>query len=591
MGILTFKDKKFYMDGEEFVVISGAMHYFRIPREYWHDRLLKLRECGFNCVETYTCWNLHERREGEFDFSGMLDLAEYVKEAENVGLYVILRPGPYICAEWEFGGLPSWLLNYEDMELRCNDPVYLSKVKRYYDELLERLRPHFASNGGNIVMLQVENEYGSYGDDKDYLRAILNIYKEKGIDCLFFTSDGPSYSMLSGGTLDECLSVANFGSNPAYAAGIMDKFRPDEPFMCGEYWCGWFDHWGEVHHVRAPEDITGEFRTFLQNDWSINVYMFHGGTNFNFWNGANHGGKYEPTITSYDYNAPLNEAGDRTAAYYMFRDAMVEKYGDKVPPLTANETPKAAYGKVKMTESAKLFDNLDKLSSPIHSLAPLSMEKAGQDFGYILYSYTIKGPRTGGDWKLWIDKVADRAQIFINGEHKGTYERWTEIPKEERVQEPALGFGETARLDILVENMGRVNYGPMLRDKKGLFGVHFGNQHHYGWDNYPLPMDNLDVLEYKTVEESEIAGPTFLRGYLDIEGEPADTFIRLDGFKKGFVVVNGFNIGRYFNLAGPQRTLYVPAPMLKSGKNEIVVFESDGTDTLAVEFFDKPDLG
>ena len=189
MGILTFKDKKFYMDGEEFVVISGAMHYFRIPREYWHDRLLKLRECGFNCVETYTCWNLHERREGEFDFSGMLDIVEYVKEAERVGLYVILRPGPYICAEWEFGGLPSWLLNYDDMELRCNDPVYLSKVRRYYDELLERLRPHFAVNGGNIIMLQVENEYGSYGDDKDYLRAILNIYKEKGIDAKGYFCD------------------------------------------------------------------------------------------------------------------------------------------------------------------------------------------------------------------------------------------------------------------------------------------------------------------------------------------------------------------------------------------------------------------
>ena len=592
MGILTYKGKRFYMDGEPYEVISGAMHYFRIPEAYWYDRLLKLKECGFNTVETYTCWNLHERREGEFDFSGMLDIEKYVETAAELGLNVILRPGPYICAEWEFGGLPSWLLNYDDMELRCYDEVFFSKVERYYNELLTRLKPHFASNGGNIIMLQVENEYGSYGDDKEYLGAILDIYKKHGIDCLFFTSDGPSYSLYSGGTLDGCLAVANFGSKPEYAEKITSELFPDQPFMCGEYWCGWFDHWGEEHHVRAPEDITGEFRTFLKNDWSINVYMFHGGTNFNFWNGANHGNYYEPTVTSYDYNAPLSEAGDRTAAYYMFRDAMVEKYGDKVPPLTATETKKASYGKLTLTEKAGLFENLDKLSSPIHSKAPLNMEKAGQDFGYILYSYTLKGPRTGGQYDLlWIDKVADRAQIFYDGKHMATYERWRGMAIEDRLREPALAKGESVKIDILVENMGRINYGPLLRDKKGIFGVHFGNQHHFGWDNYPLPMDNLDVLEYEPIEQGEIVGPTFLRGYLDIESEPCDTFVRLDGFKKGFVTVNGFNIGRYFNLSSPQKTLYVPAPMLKKGRNEIVVFESDGTSATEIEFFDKPDLG
>ena len=273
MANLTYKGKQFYMDGEPFVVISGAMHYFRIPQEYWRDRLLKLKECGFNCVETYTCWNLHEPREGEFDFSGMLDIAEYVKVATEVGLYVILRPGPYICAEWEFGGLPAWLLTYKDMELRCMDEVYLSKVRRYYNELLERVRPHFASNGGNIVMLQVENEYGSYGNDHDYMQAILDIYKDMGIESLFFTSDGPSHTMLNGGTLPGILSVANFGSHPAVAAETMFGKFPNQPFMCGEYWDGWFDHWGEQAHDRNPQEVIDDFKTFMDNDWSINCIL------------------------------------------------------------------------------------------------------------------------------------------------------------------------------------------------------------------------------------------------------------------------------------------------------------------------------
>ena len=587
MANLTYKGKSFYMDGEPFVVISGAMHYFRIPEEYWRDRLLKLKECGFNCVETYTCWNLHEPREGEFDFSGRLDIARYVEIATEVGLYVILRPGPYICAEWDFGGLPSWLLTYDKMDLRCMDEVYLSKVRRYYGELLERLRPYFASNGGNIVMLQVENEYGSYGNDKDYLKAILDIYKDMGIESLFFTSDGPTHTMLGGGTLPGVLAVANFGSNPRAAAEVMyDKF-PDQPFMCGEYWNGWFDHWGETAHDRNMNEVIGEFKTFMDNDWSINVYMFHGGTNFGFTNGANYHLQYAPTITSYDYGAFLTEAGDRTDTYYKIRDILVEKYGDKVPPLTATETPKAAYGKVALTESAKLFENLENLTSPVRVVAPKYMEDIGQDFGYVLYRATIKGHFN--DWPLKIDSVHDRAQIFVNGEYKQTYMRNVELEDSERVRIP-LGYQQTAQLDILVENMGRVNYGRKLRDKKGAVGMRFNNQHHFGWDMYPLPMNNLDKVDFKPLEEGEINTPTFLRGYLEIDGKPADTFIRLDGFKKGFVTVNGFNLGRYWEI-GPAKTLYVPAPVLKEGKNEIIVFESDGTTSTTVEFFAKPDLG
>lgn len=588
MGIITFDNECFYLGGKPYTVISGAMHYFRIPHQYWYDRLLKLKECGFNTVETYTCWNLHEPREGEFDFSGNLDIVKYIETAQLLGLNVILRPGPYICAEWEFGGLPAWLLKYEKMSLRCYEQTFLSKVERYYNELFARVRPHLASNGKNIIMIQVENEYGSYGNDKDYLNAIVQIYKDNGIDCLYFTSDGPEKTMLSGGTLENCLAVVNFGSEPEKRLPVLKDFRPDQPVMCGEYWCGWFDHWFEKHHTRTAEEICSDFEGFFRLGASFNFYMFHGGTNFGFMNGANYRTKYEPTVTSYDYCSPLNEAGDRTPTYYAIRD-MIRKYCGEVPPLTATETKKAAYGTVKLTEIAALFENLERISTPIHSAAPVFMEDVGQNYGYILYRSTIRGPHDPK--KLIIENIHDRVQIFFDGKHKGTYCRWAPPSSEELVM-VELDKKERIHIDLLVENMGRVNYGSKLRDRKGVDAVRLGFQHHFGWDIYCLPMESeLDALDFKPITQPAVSAPSFLRGILNIEGTPADTFLRLDGFHKGFVKINGVNIGRYFNDAGPQKTLFVPAPLLKTGDNEILVFESDGTDTLSVEFFAEPDLG
>ncbi len=587
MGILTYSGNRFYLDGKPFVVISGTMHYFRIPREYWRDRLLKLKECGFNTVETYTCWNLHEPRENEFNFEGNLDIEAYIDTAAELGLHVILRPGPYICAEWEFGGLPAWLLNYENMPLRCYDEGFLKLLRRYYGELLRRVKPRLAVNGGNIFMLQIENEYGSYGDDKDYLRAIVDIYRENGADCLFFTSDGPTYTMLSGGTLDEYLAVANFGSAPKANLAVMSELYPDRPLMCGEFWSGWFDHWFEHHHIRPAEEIVQCVKEFADLGASFNFYMFHGGTNFGFTNGANYADRYQPTVTSYDYNAPLSEAGDRTETYYKLREILRERYGN-VLELTASETPKAAYGKVALTEKAYLFENLNNISSPVPVTEPKYMEQIGQSFGYTLYRTKIKGPKNKA--AINADVMHDRAHYYVNGELRAIHYRGDKEGIKKNAVEIALGIGEDADIDILVENMGRVNYGAKLRDRKGIHGVRLGYQHHFGWEMFPLPMDDLGGLKY-TAADGKTKGPVFLKGHLEIEGEPADTFLRLDGFEKGFVTVNGINIGRYFNSAGPQKTLYVPAPYLKSGSNEIIVFESDKTDRIEIEFLDKPDLG
>lgn len=584
MSKFEYNDNRFLLDGEEYTVISGAMHYFRIPREYWRDRLQKIRECGFNTVETYTCWNLHEPQEGVFDFSGMLDLESYIDIAAELGLNLILRPGPYICAEWDFGGLPAWLLTYKDMNIRCNDELFISKVERYYKELLRRVVPKLCTNGGNIIMMQIENEYGSYGDDHEYMQRIADIYIENGVDCQLYTSDGASYSMLSGGTLPQYPCVANFGSKPLENFSVLDDFRPNQPKMCGEFWCGWFDHWYDIHHVRDAKEIAGLFKDMIDANASLNFYMFHGGTNFGFMNGANYYDSYEPTITSYDYNALLSEAGDLTPAYYEVRRMIEQLNGEKMPELTVKNSEKAAYGKVVLSERCSVFDALSKISAPVHSAAPKFMEDIGQSYGYIMYSTTLTGPTDKKTLKF--DTLHDRARVYLNGEFKGWFERSRH--GDEIVI--GLGKGETARLDILCENMGRINYGPYIIDRKGINGIRFDLQYHFGWDMYPLPMTDLSALEFKA-ETGKTDTASFMRGFLDIDGEPKDTFISLDGLHKGVAFVNGFNLGRYYNDAGPQKTLYCPAPMLKSGRNEIIVFESDSVDSETIEFTDIPQLG
>ncbi|MBE5892686.1 MAG: beta-galactosidase [Lachnospiraceae bacterium] len=585
MGILTYNDKAFLMDGKEYTIVSGAMHYFRIPREYWADRLDKLKQCGFNTVETYTCWNLHEPKEGEFDFTGMLDLAAYVDEAAKYGLNVILRPGPYICSEWDFGGLPAWLLSYENMAIRCYDELFLGKVRRYYKALFEHIgQDRLAAHGGNIIMVQIENEYGSYGDDKDYLNAVVDIYRECNVDCQLFTSDGTRDWMLGGGTLSEYLCVANFGSRPKENFAALKKFRDNQPCMCGEYWCGWFDHWYEEHHVREAEEIAGLFRDMLDAGGSVNFYMFHGGTNFGFMNGANYDGKYQPLITSYDYNALLSETGDLTPAYHAVR-AINEEFFGKLPELTCKNSEKKAYGKVVLGEKASLLDVVDKISVPVHAAAPKYMEQIGQGYGFTLYSTIVKGPMT--ELPLKYDCLHDRAVVYIDGEQKGIIER--DARQSEIIMD--LRTGEEVKLDILVENMGRINYGPeMVGERKGMTGIRFGQRNHFNWDMYPLEMKELSDVAYEPYDGGADMS-CFLRGTLIVEGDPCDTFILLDGFHHGFVMVNGFNLGRYYNDAGPQKTLYCPAPMLKTGENEIVVFETDSCECNVIEFVDVPRLG
>lgn len=588
MSRLCYQGEQFLLDQKPFRFLSGTIHYFRVTPDYWEDRLKKLRACGFNAVETYTCWNLHERQEGKFDFSGGLDVARFVQTAQQLGLYVILRPGPYICAEMDFGGLPSWLLNRPGLALRCNNPMFLQKVSAYYKQLFDRLRPYLGENGGNIIAVQVENEYGSYGNDKDYLRTVAQIYRDNGVNEFFFTSDGPNQLMLGGGSLPEYLATANFGSRGKEHFDTLRRFAPERPVMCTEFWNGWFDHWYEQHHRRESDETAEQLEQMLQDGGSVNLYMFHGGTNFGFTNGANHDGCYQPTVTSYDYDCPVSECGDLTEKYFAIK-RVAEQYMGKAPDLQVGNLPKKDYGIVKLTRQTPLFVHLPQ---PVESANTLTMEQLEQDFGFVLYETVLHGPFERSE--LTIEGLHDRAMIYVDGKLAGIQER---TGRRNDAIYLELEPGQTAVLRILVENMGRINYGPKLLDCKGILrGVKLGCQYQFGWKHYPLPCDCPPQQGYEPVPEKckmdfKESGPLFLKGSFTVR-QREDTFVRLDGFTKGNVYINGFNLGRYWNPAGPQKTLYLPAPLLHEGENELVVLELEGIDGPAqVHLTDCDDLG
>lgn len=583
------KGKKFYKNGEEVRLISGAIHYFRMFKQQYEDRLLKLKACGFNTVETYVPWNLHEPKEGQFVFDGFYDFNEFIKTAEKLDLMVIVRPGPFICAEWEMGGLPGWLLKDKNIKLRCMDEKYLAHVDRWFDEFIPRLVPHLCTNGGPVIAVQVENEYGSYGSDKTYLEYIKSGLIKRGVDTLLFTSDGPTDYMLKGGTLEDVYKTINFGSKSDEAFNKLEEHQENMPLMCMEYWIGWFDHWDDIHHKRHSKDVMENFEAMLLRGANVNFYMFHGGTNFGFMNGANFTDKYMPTITSYDYDSLLTEAGDITEKYVGVRSSM-EKYFGKIDMPIPEDSKKKAYGKVELSKCCSLFDNLDNLAKPIINTTINNMEAYGQEYGYILYSKFIEGPLE--ELPLSIDEVHDRAQIFLNGEEAAIYYRNREpqlmndkfILDQSKlmVKVPKEGL----KLDILVENMGRINYGPYIKDFKGITeGVRLQGQFLHEVDVWNLEMNDLSKLEFK---DERINEPAFFKGSLSIEKKEdiADTFITLENFNKGIVFINGFNLGRYWNV-GPQLNLYVPHPLLKEGENEIIIFEQHGCDIPEVMFEDK----
>jgi beta-galactosidase len=588
--MLTTSNNQFLLNDKPFRILSGALHYFRVVPEYWRDRLEKMRAFGLNTVETYVPWNLHEPRPDEFHFEDGLDLVRFIEIATEAGLKVIVRPGPYICSEWDFGGLPAWLLKDPAMQVRCLYPPYLAAVDRYLDALLPRLTPLLASHGGPIIAMQVENEYGGYGNDQHYLQYLADGLRQRGIDVLLFTSDGPRDGQQQGGGIPGILRTANFAFDANDALAKLREYQPEGPLMVTEFWSGWFDRWGEEHHLSADnsDSIKRSVQTLddiLAASASVNFYMFHGGTNFGFMNGANlELTGYHSDVTSYDYAAPLDECGDPAPRFDAYREVL-RKYADIPETSIVRSAPKRAYGSIDLRESIGLFDALGVLSRKHVSVTPDPMEFFDQDYGFILYRTRITGPR--GEAMLIAHEVCDRAQVFVDGKPIGVLERETgdealslEIP------------AEGVTLDLLVENMGRVNFGPGLIDRKGIVGrVTFDWQVLFNWEVYPLPLNDLSRLPLTPTLSPEGRGstPRFYRGAFAVD-VAADTFLALPGWTKGVAWINGFNLGRYWQ-RGPQQTLYVPAPVLKKGANEIIVFELHSAERLTVELRDHPTLG
>jgi beta-galactosidase len=569
----------FLLDDKPFRIVSGGLHYFRIHPGQWRDRLRKARLMGLNTIDTYVPWNLHQPRPGgALELGAGLDLPRFLRLAAEEGLYVLLRPGPYICAEWDGGGLPSWLLAEPGIRLRSDDPRYLAAVDAYFAALLPAVVPLLGTRGGPVLAVQVENEYGAHGDDTGHLRHIAGLLRTCGVDVPLFTCDQPSD--LVRGSLPGVLATANFGSRAAAGLAALRAHRPEGPLMVTEFWTGWFDRWGGVHVVRDTADAAAELDTILAAGASVNLYMFHGGTNFGFTNGASDKHTYRPTATSYDYDAPLDEAGDPTPKYTAFREVIARH-----APVPAEPAPpparKLSVPGIALDHSTSLLDNAERLGEGVGGHRPRSMEELGQDFGFVLYRTRV--PQEGPA-HLVIEDVRDRAQVFVDGRPAGVLERESHHRAVTFVA-PRPG----ARLEVLVENQGRVNYGPGILDRKGILGeVRLNGRALQDWVSLPLPLNRLDGLAFAPTAAHPV-GPAFHRGLFDVE-TPADTFLDLTGWTKGNAWINGFHLGRYWS-RGPQRTLYVPAPVLRAGANEVVVLELHAAAGLTVSLRDTPDLG
>lgn len=573
--------RDFMLNGEKIQLISGSIHYFRVVPEYWYHRLQMLRAMGCNTVETYIPWNFHEPRKGKFDFSGIRDVERFIRTAKELGLYAIIRPSPYICAEWEFGGLPAWLLK-EDMVIRSRDPRYLHHVAAYYDHLLPRLAPLQITQGGNILMMQVENEYGSYGDDKEYLSALASMMRERGIDVPLFTSDGPEPEMMSCGTLPGLHPTCNFGSKSAERVSFMEDWGIS-PKMCMEFWCGWFDHWGKDHMVTDAKASAKDFAEMLDHG-SINIYMFHGGTSFGLMNGANDFGTLNADVTSYDYDAPLSEEGVPTDKYRMFRHAVQQRTATLLPGLPMAPVPFRSYGRATLVSSMPLLQGIE--GQVVHEmLTPQSMEMVDQAYGYILYRAPLNHEESLRT--IHLNGAADRVQVMLNGRVIAT--RMDRELNQAIVFDPPIPVNKGDQLGFLVENMGRVNYGPRLPlQRKGIAGQIFINGHqHFGWEAVSL---DENLLATMAVTQAEVPDQTpVVSSYTFQVDELGDTWLDMSGFGKGTVAVNGFLLGRFWNI-GPQKRLYIPSPLLKSGENTLLVVETEGVRGNPV-LVDVPDLG
>ncbi len=580
-GSFRIEAGDFLIDGKPFAIRSGEIHYSRVPREYWSHRLRMVRAMGLNTISTYVFWNLHESQPGKFQFTGDADAAEFCRLAQKEDLKVILRPGPYVCSEWDMGGLPWWLLKTQNMRLRSTDPAFLNPVRSYFKALGAQLAPLQLSRGGPIIMVQIENEYGSWGKEKEYLCELRDALKEAGFEAPFFTTDLPQHLKNSFST--NLFTTLNFGSAPEKNFNELAAWQPAGPQMCQEFFAGWYDAWGRGHS-QAPADWKApDLEWMLSRGKSFNLYMVHGGTTFGFWAGANER-PYRPHTTSYDYDAPISEAGWATPKYQVLRNLIAKHVQPGgVLPEVPERPPVIEIAAFGLTEFAS---SLEQLGPPHTSPNPLPMEAFDQAHGCILYETKI-GPGKGET--LVIKGLRDLCTIFVDGQPVGEIHR----DKNQKIVLPART--NTPPLKLLVEGLGRISYGRGLAtDRKGISGSVFlqSNSGTYAlrdWNTYLLPFDQAHLNTFKFAKgHAPKSTPALYRGGFSLQNT-GDTFLDMRNWTRGMVWVNGHNLGRFWRI-GPQQTLYCPGPWLKKGRNEVIVLEMSSRDTFTISGLNEPVL-
>ena len=597
---LRVEGDHFLLRGKPFQILSGELEYARIPRADWRDRLKKVRAMGLNTITVYVFWNLHEPRPGVYDFSGQNDLPEYMREAQQEGFKVVLRPGPYVCAEWDLGGYPAWLLKKEAsgkvMQLRGSDPAYIAAARRWMLRLGKELAPLQASRGGPIIAVQVENEYGSFEVDSPskfvvakedraaYLKQVRQMVMDAGFgESLLYTADGAD--VLAKGSIPGLLEAVDYGTGDAERSlPLLKKFQPNAPVYVAEYWDGWFDHWGGKHQLTDGAKQEAEIRSVIAQGYSINLYMIHGGTTFGWMNGANVGhddlntGDYQPDVSSYDYDAPIDEAGRLRPKYFAMRK-MIAEVTHTVPPPVPETAAMITIPEFTLTESRSLFTGLPR---SVESDSPHALEDLGQAYGYILYRTQV--PNTGpfdtrGASTLDFDDVHSYARVYVDGKLAGVVDR--------RIgqKQVTLNAGRGQRIDVLVENTGRINFSTEIRGERAgiLGGVRLNGQSLNHWENVPMPFSEVPATGFA---KGGCDGPCLYRGSFEI-AKPGDTFLNTAKLGKGVVWVNGHLLGRYWNV-GPMASLYLPGAWLKAASNEITVLDLNGGSEARLSGQDHP---
>lgn len=559
----TFDKTNFMLDGKPLQIISGEMHPARIPREYWRHRIQMAKAMGCNTIAAYIFWNYHEQQEGVFDFkSGNKNIAEFIRICQQEGMWVIVRPGPYVCAEWDFGGLPTYLLKIPDIKIRCMDSRYIAAVSRYIKNVSKELKPLLCSNGGPVLLTQIENEYGSYGNDKEYLRTLKKLWMQNGITGPFYTADGPTAYMLDAGTVPgAAIGLDSGGSDDDFA--VAAKHDPGVPVFSSETYPGWLTHWKESWQRPDTTSLKKEVEYLLQHGRSFNLYVVHGGTNFGFTAGANafNATQFEPDVTSYDYDAPINEQGQATPKYYMLRN-LISQYVKYTIPAVPTPVKTITIPPVTLTPLTSIWK---ELPAPVASAQPRPMEYYGQNQGLILYRTTLVGHKSGN---LTITEPHDFALVFLEGKLIDTIHRaggrWTiKLPKT-ATKDP--------QLDILVEGMGHINFAQYMIDRKGITDrVTLNGMTLMNWQTCLLPMDEKFVSNLQAKYPEGFNNGIFYKGNFNLT-ETGDTYIDMSKYSRGIVYVNGHNLGRYWNV-GPQQRLYCPAAWLNKGSNSIIVFD------------------